>query len=274
MMQDEAKTLQPQHLSARGLVVKRGRATLLDKVDFGARGGELVGILGPSGSGKSTLLMALSGFRPPDAGAVLLRGQDLVQGFDELKREIGFVPQDDVVPRGLTVEKVLGYAAALRLPDFTDEARQGRDEGALRKLGLEERRALAVAKLSGGQRKRVSVAVELLTRPPLLFADEPTSGLDPALEEEVMRQLKALAQEGRVVVVTTHILSSLHLLDVACVLYQGHLVYFGPPSKLKAHFEVEDLADVYRKLPARPASEWRQRFGASEGRKLLLERLA
>jgi ABC-type multidrug transport system ATPase subunit len=250
-------------LKARKLLVRRGRATILHHVDFAARPGELIGILGPSGSGKSTLLMALSGFRPAREGVVTFQGHDLYQTFEARKDQIGFVPQDDVVPRGLSVEKVLRYAAELRLPDFTPEARQGRVEGVLRLLGLDERRGLRVSRLSGGQRKRVSVAVELLTRPALLFADEPTSGLDPALEADLMQQLKALTSPDRVVVVTTHILSSLRLLDAACVLHQGRVVYFGPPDKLKEWFQVSDFVEIYQALPKQPAEAWAARFANS-----------
>jgi ABC-type multidrug transport system ATPase subunit len=254
---------EPKSLKGRKLLVRYGRSTILHHVDFAVRGGELVGILGPSGSGKSTLLMALSGFRPAKEGGVTFGGRDLYQDFEALKQQIGFVPQDDVVPTNLKVEKVLKYAAELRLPHFTPEARQGRVEGVLRKLGLSEKRALRVSKLSGGQRKRVSVAVELLARPPLLFADEPTSGLDPALEGELMQQLKEMSQEGRAVVVTTHIMSSLSLLDIACVMHGGRVAYFGPPGLLKEWFGASDFVEIYQKLAAQPPEAWARRFSGS-----------
>lgn len=254
---------EPKSLKGRKLVVRYGRNTILHHVDFAVRGGELVGILGPSGSGKSTLLMALSGFRPAKEGTVTFAGHDLYQDFEAVKQQIGFVPQDDVVPANLKVESVLKYAAELRLPHFSQEARQGRVEGVLRKLGLGERRSLRVSKLSGGQRKRVSVAVELLARPSLLFADEPTSGLDPALEGELMKQLKEMSQEGRAVVVTTHIMSSLSLLDIACVMHGGHVAYFGPPDQMKEWFGAADFVEIYQKLTSQPAEKWGRRFSGS-----------
>lgn len=250
-------------LRARKLRVSFGSKTIVHNVDFHADPGQLIGILGPSGCGKSTLLRALSGFRPANEGRVSFDGQDLYENFEELKHQIGFVPQDDVVPLALKVERALGYAAELRLRHLSVEERKGRVDGVIRLLGLSERRRLRVSKLSGGQRKRVSVAMELISRPRLLFADEPTSGLDPALERALMENFKKLTDDGRVVIVTTHIMSSLDLLDVVCVLSDGRRCFFGPPKRLKEFFEVEDFVEIYSKLQARPAREWEEAFKRS-----------
>lgn len=251
-------------LKGRGLTVRRRGTTILHGVDMVAQSGELIGILGPSGSGKSTLLTTLSAFRPPTEGTLTFRGRDLVKDFEDLKRAIGFVPQDDVVPAQLKVERVLKYAAELRLPHFSEEAREGRVNGILHALELTERRKLRVSKLSGGQRKRVSIGVELICRPDVLFADEPTSGLDPALESSMMELLRRMADEGRVVLVTTHIMASLALLDRVCLLHQGRVAFFGPPAELKPWFEVDDFTEIYQRLSSKSSEEWHNRFAASD----------
>ena len=250
-------------LNAKKLCVILGGNTIVENVDFRVRKGELVGILGPSGSGKSTLLRALSGFRPARKGKVIFQGRDLYEDFDELKRSIGFVPQDDVVPRALKVERALGYTAELRLQEFSKEEKKGRVDGVIQTLGLAKSRKQRISKLSGGQRKRVSVAMELIARPKLLFADEPTSGLDPALERSLTATMRKLADGGRAVVVTTHIMSSLDILDALCVLNDGKLCYFGPVDGMKEFFEVEDFVDIYANLQKRPVSEWRRKYDRS-----------
>ncbi|MEO1270062.1 MAG: ABC transporter ATP-binding protein, partial [Myxococcota bacterium] len=148
----------------------------------------------------------------------------------------------------------------LRLPQLDREAREQRINSLIAMLGLEERRRLRVNKLSGGQRKRVSIAVELLAKPELLFADEPTSGLDPALEMDLMKLMRRMADQGRIIVVTTHIMSSLSLLDQICVLHKGHLTFFGPPEELKAYFRVSDFSEIYHLLSTQEPDVWKRRF--------------
>lgn len=247
-------------MRGRGISVRRGGTEILSGVDFLARPGEFVAVLGPSGSGKTTLLYALAGFRPADRGTVTLSGRDVSEEFEGLKARIGFVPQDDVVPVALRVERVLQYAAELRLPDLAASERQARVERVMGDLGLTERRTLRVSKLSGGQRKRVSVAVELLGDPDVLFADEPTSGLDPALERSLTELLRRRADAGQTVVVTTHIMSSLSLFDRLAVLVAGQLVFFGPPATIKAYFKVDELTEIYHRLANEAAKTWRKRF--------------
>jgi ABC-type multidrug transport system ATPase subunit len=235
-------------LTARKLTVERGGKTILSGVDFQASDGEMIGILGPSGSGKSTLLMALNGFRPATAGRVTLDGKDFYENFETFKSDIGFVPQDDIVPAALRVERTLGYAAELRLPDLEPEARLARVNMVMRILGLTESKDTRVSSLSGGQRKRVSVGVELLSKPRMLFADEPTSGLDPALERSLTENFRKLADDGHMVIVTTHIMSSLSLYDKLCVVNKGKLAFFGPPDQIKTHFKVDDFIEIYNVL--------------------------
>ncbi len=147
-------------------------------MDLSFHGGELVALLGPSGSGKSSLLRALSGFRPGE-GLVQADNVDLVEEHTRFRRRIGYVPQDDILHRALKVESALRYAAALRLPDADDSMLDGAVTAVLAQVGLSDRRKHRVRQLSGGQRKRVSVAMELLLKPDFFFLDEPTSGLDP-----------------------------------------------------------------------------------------------
>lgn len=237
-------------LRARGLIVERGGKRIVSNADFQASKGELIGILGPSGSGKTTLLLALAGFRPAKPGTVIFDGRNLYEDFDAVKHRIGYVPQDDIVPTALSVERVLQYAAELRIPQETADLKRSRVEGIMQRLGLAASRKNRVSNLSGGQRKRVSVAVELISRPEVLFADEPTSGLDPALERQLTEMFKNLTEAGNTVIVTTHILTSLDLYDRLVVINRGQVVYDGTADKMKEHFGVDDFIQVYGALEA------------------------
>jgi ABC-type cobalamin/Fe3+-siderophores transport system ATPase subunit len=184
--------------AAHGLsVTVGGGKRLLDDVSFSLPGRCLLAIVGPSGAGKSTLLRALTGTRPADRGRVRYDGRDLYAGYDELRHRIGLVPQDDVLHPQLTVRRALRFAARLRFPaDVPAADRDRRVEEVITELGLTGQADQRIDTLSGGQRKRTSVALELLTKPSLLFLDEPTSGLDPGLDRSVMRTLRGLADGG------------------------------------------------------------------------------
>jgi ABC-type multidrug transport system ATPase subunit len=237
-------------LVADGVTVTLDGARIVDGVDFVLSSGTLLAIVGPTGAGKSSLVKALTGVRPPDAGAVLVGGADLYQAFDELRLTLGYVPQDDILHPQLNARAALRFGAELRFPPETStNERERRVEEVLAELGLLDRADLVIAKLSGGQRKRTSVALELLTKPSLLFLDEPTSGLDPGYEQAVMLLLRELADEGRTVVVVTHALANLALCDQVLVLAPGgRAVYDGPPAGLLDHFGAADHAAVFRAL--------------------------
>ncbi len=216
--------------------IHRGKH-LLNGIDLAIEPGEFVGVLGPSGAGKSTLLNALNGFVPANSGDVLLNGLPLYSTYDMFRNAIGYVPQDDIIHKELTVERSLFYTAQLRLPrDTTAEQLSQHVTSVIETLGLTHVRTNYVTQLSGGQRKRVSIGCELMTRPSLVFLDEPTSGLDPSTEEKLMNHFRLMAEQGQTVVLTTHILYNLGLLDLVVLLARGRLVYFGPVSEVCPFF--------------------------------------
>lgn len=248
---------------------------LVDDVSFALSGSTFLGVVGPSGSGKSTLLRALSGGDPAERGTVWFDGRDVYREFASLRTRIGMVPQDDIVDPDLTVGQALGYAAELRFPpDVGRHERRARVVEVMDELGLTERRDMHIRALSGGQRKRVSVATELLTRPALLFLDEPTSGLDPGLERSLMQVLRRLADTGRTVVCVTHSVDSLHLCDQVLFLAPGgRSAYFGPSAGATGYFDLPDLQTVFQEL-ATP-TDWKARFAASpQFAERIAERLA
>ncbi len=248
-------------LVAENLSVEYAGTRVLTDVSFSVEPSTLLAIIGPSGAGKSTLLRALTGIRAADHGRVLVDGVDLYPAYDEMRHRIGLVPQDDVLHEQLEVGQALTYAAGLRLPDtVSPQERDRRVDSVLEQLDLTEHRTAPIARLSGGQRKRASVAMELLTEPFLLYLDEPTAGLDPLLDREVMRGLRNLADLGRTVVVVTHSTLYLHLCHRIVVLARGgRVAYDGPPDGLLAHFAAADYADVFTEL-SENAGAWADRF--------------
>ncbi|MFE0458847.1 FHA domain-containing protein [Kitasatospora sp. NPDC058965] len=253
-------------LDVEGLVVTvaDGRR-LLDSISFPVGQKSLLAVAGPSGSGKSTLLGALTGLRPADQGTVRYDGRDLYRDYAELRRRIGLVPQDDILHTQLTVRRALGYAAELRFPDDTAAAeREARVTEVIGELGLERRADLVISSLSGGQRKRVSVALELLTKPSLLFLDEPTSGLDPGMDRSVMQMLRALADDGRTVVVVTHSVLSLDLCDRLLLLAPGgRTAYYGPPDESLGYFGFEHWPEAFEAFESQQERDWSGQFRSS-----------
>ena len=255
-------------LSAHGLrVVLPGGKTLLDGVDLALPTSSLMAVIGPSGAGKSTLLGALTGSRRASAGTVTFDGRDLYENYDELRRRVGLVPQDDVVHPQLTVRQALEYASRLRFPaDLEPAARRARIDEVVAELELTEHADTRIDRLSGGQRKRTSVALELLTEPSLLFLDEPTSGLDPGLDKSVMTTLRTLADGGRTVIVVTHSVANLGMCDRVLLLAPGGKVaYFGPPEAVLPYFACTDYSDVFTLVAAHP-DEVAKRFARHAAR--------
>ncbi len=219
---------------------------LLDETTLSIEPCEFVAIVGASGAGKSTLMMALCGFERATGGTIMINGDDLYSGYDAYRSIVGYVPQDDILHRSLSVTRALHHAARLRLPkDTAEDEIAARIASVLDQVDMTEHADKRVDQLSGGQRKRVSIACELLADPLLLFLDEPTSGLDPGLERKLMFTLRKLADAGRTVVLITHATANITMCDHIVYLVEGKMVYFGPPVQALDFFGVDDFADIY-----------------------------
>ncbi len=249
------KPVAEQGLAVHGVgFTVEGNKQLLVDVNMQANRGTLTALIGPSGAGKSTLSRLIAGTTRPSGGVVTFEGRNLHAEYEALRSRIGMVPQDDVLHRQLTVRQALGYAAELRLPPDNSKAdRQQVIDGVLRELSLTEHADTRVDRLSGGQRKRASVALELLTGPSLLILDEPTSGLDPALDRQVMVMLRELADAGRVVIVVTHSVAHLDMCDQVLLLAPGgKTAYCGNPAGVGGTLGTSDWAEIFADVAANP----------------------
>jgi len=237
---------------------------LLDDISLVIEPGEFVVIFGTSGSGKSTLLDALNGRRPATSGKVLYNDMDLYASFDAVRASIGYVPQQDIVHRRITIQRALEYTAKLRLPpDTSKEEMQTYISSVLKKVELSEKAILPIdtpAPLSGGQLKRVSLAVELVANPTILFLDEVTSGLDAGTDKRMMRLFGDLAADQKTVICVTHSLENIDFCHQVILLHKGKLVYFGPPKEAATYFDVPKLSDVYELLEYSDAKFWAEKF--------------
>lgn len=222
---------------------------ILDDVTLSIYPREFVALVGGSGAGKSTLMKAMSGFTPANSGRVLVNGDELYANFGAYRSILGYVPQDDIIHGQLTVYSALNYAAQLRLPDAPPAEIEARIQRVIQEVELVGHEEKQVQSLSGGQRKRVSIAVELLAEPGLFFLDEPTSGLDPGLEKKMMDTMRHLADNGRTIVLVTHATANIKLCtQVAFMAEGGKLAYFGPPNDALAFFQAADFSDIYTTL--------------------------
>lgn len=253
-------------LNARGLEVRAGGNTLLHGLDLRLYPGELCALIGPSGAGKSTLIRVLLGLRRPAAGSVTLADQPV-----GALGPVGYVPQEDALHGSLTVRQTLTFAAQLRL-HAEPSLQERRIQEVVAQVGLHERLDVRVARLSGGQKKRVSVALELLQEPGLLILDEPTSGLDPGLEARLMELFAQVAAGGRVVMVATHAMQSLDRCHALAVLVAGRIAWFGPPAASLEWFRATSYADIFRQLPLRTPEAWDRAFRSSPARQNFVNR--
>lgn len=230
-------------------------------VNFSVNAGEFVAIVGGSGAGKSTLLNCLCGSSQISAGNVTIGGEDLASNYNSLKNLIGYVPQQDIVYDNLTLERMLYYTAKLRAPqDSGPEEIQASIDQALALVKLSDKKDVMIKSLSGGQKKRASIAVELLSDPKLFFLDEPTSGLDPGTERNLMLTLREMAQKGKTVVLVTHTPLNLNLCDKIVVMGTGgRLCYFGSPKEAPNFFGVDNLVDIYDLINTN-AAKWADAF--------------
>ncbi len=260
---------------------KKGEAlTILNEVYLVLEPGQLVAFIGGSGAGKSTLMKALLGIVPISLGNVYLNGDNLRKNWPIYRSQVGYVPQDDIIHSDLTVEEVLGFACQLRLPPDTNSSEV--ITNTLEQIKLSHVRNTLVSRLSGGQRKRVSIGVELLADPKLFFLDEPTSGLDPGLDKEMMLLLREQADRGRTIALVTHATDNISICDrIAFMGLGGNLCYYGPPEetlpffqKHQGNFEDEkfsDFADIYIELNkgknkaaiAERVSYWSEKYASS-----------
>ena len=230
---------------------------ILREISLSIGRGELVAIIGGSGTGKTTLLDTMCGLRPPAAGEVRRNGaQD----------RHGYVPQDDIIHLSLPLRRTLRYTAGLRLPAATTaEQTEQTVTDVLKTLQLQDRADVPVGSLSGGQRKRASIAAELLTKPAVFFLDEPTSGLDPARGAELMRTLRQLADQGTTVVLTTHNPLDAQRCDKVAVLADhGYLAFFGSPDQAREYFGTSSVSEIYERLAEQDTAEaWGRKFAES-----------
>ena len=246
-------------IRAGNVFMRSGTLTILDDINLAIPASRFVGIIGPSGAGKSSLLTTLSGLRAPERGAVFVDGEDIYSGNDA--RSFGFVPQEDIVHPELTVSEALRFSARLRLPAHTPPLEIHKLVlQTLDQLGLRPHAAKSISNLSGGQRKRVSVGVELLARPSILFLDEPSSGLDPATEFQLMELLRDLADTGCTIVCTTHVMENAYLMDQLVVLTGGCLAFQGSAQSAREYFKVAKLTALYDSLSEQPPKHWQAAF--------------
>ena len=247
-------TLQAAHLSMtyRTGLLRRRTLTTLQDVSLTIDPNEFVAIIGGSGSGKSTLLRALNGANPATSGQALINGEDLYANYDRYQPMIGYVPQTDIVQNKLTVYQSLRFDQRIHSPYEPAVAREQRIMQVLKSLELLEVRDRLVGNLSGGQKKRVSTAIEIIDEPYLLFMDEPSSGLDPGLDRTMMEMLRRIANRGNIVVVVTHTTLNIDMCDKLAVMVRGQLVYFGPPQEALRFFNVQDYSEIYNRVQQTP----------------------
>ncbi|WP_009961142.1 ATP-binding cassette domain-containing protein [Verrucomicrobium spinosum] len=231
---------------------------LLDDVTFSVPTGHLLAIVGPSGCGKTTLLKTIAGLKEEDNGEIRWQGRNLAEDGDLHPSELGYVPQFSIAHDLLTVEECVASAVALRTRQADHESAWAVVEQVMKQTGLTALGDRQVKVLSGGQKRRLGLALELVTNPNLLLCDEVTSGLDPKSEREITQLLHDLARQNdkRIVINVTHSLTNLSLFDTVLVLHEGRVVYHGPPRALNHYFSVEQAEDIYPKLARRSAERW------------------
>ena len=239
-----------------------------NNITLNIKPGELVSIIGGSGAGKSTILNCMCGYLRPTEGDVYINGINLYNNFDLLKKLIGYVPQSDIVYDNLTLHDMLLYTARLRLPnDTTDQERETAIDRAISLVDLDEKKNELIKALSGGQKKRASIAVELLSDPNLMFLDEPASGLDPGTERNLMLSLREMANNGKTVILVTHSTLQLQLCDKIVFMGKGgNLCYFGSYDEALEFFGVSDIVDIYSMITESPIL-WRNRYDQIATRK-------
>lgn len=220
---------------------------LVDNISLKIKAGEFVAIVGGSGTGKSTFVDCINGVRPCTSGKVLYDGNDYYDNINSYRGVIGIVPQRDIMHDDLRVDDTLFYTAKLRMRrNLSKDELLKRVDKVISDVQLQGKEHLHVSKLSGGQKKRISIAMELLADPKVIFLDEPTSGLSPDLDYEMMSLLKDLAAKGRTIVVITHAMDNIDLCDRVVFLGRGgRLCYFGKPEDIFSFFKAKSYSKVF-----------------------------
>lgn len=257
----------------RTVKTKNGLKKILNNVNLQIEPGDFVAIIGGSGSGKTTIMNAMSGYEMATSGTVYVNSVNLYKHYKVLKNILGYVPQQDIIYENLTLDKMLEYSARLRMADDVSSSEiKERINEVLEMVELTEHRSKKIRSLSGGQKKRASIAVELLGDPGLFFLDEPTSGLDPGTEESLMKSLRRLSkQNGKTVIMVTHTTQNLHLCDKIILMgTNGHICFYGTVPECLATFNVENLTEVYNKVTketdvARWSGEYYRKYGIHLG---------
>jgi ABC transport system ATP-binding/permease protein len=247
--------LKHMNLSLRHIDVQISDFQILSRITAHLFSGEMCALLGPSGAGKSTLFKVILGLMEPDAGTVQIGGHPPKE-----MGTVGYVPQDDALHRSLSVADEMRYAAQLRLPQMRQSDRDEKVHSILESVGLLERQDVRISRLSGGQRKRVSVALELLAQPKVIILDEPTSGLDPGLEAHMMKLFRTIASQGRIVLVSSHAMESLELCDSILMMVSGHVAFYGRPADALKFFRTDEYADIFRQLPKQSGAGWARTY--------------
>ena len=231
---------------------------LLNDVNFCIPRGHFTAIVGPSGCGKTTLLKAIAGIKETTSGTFFWEGRDLAEDGDFEPYEIGYVPQFSIAFEELTVDENVESSARLRV-DASEEELDEIIDSVLEETGLSEIADRPVKLLSGGQKRRLALAMELVSRPHILLCDEVTSGLDPRSEREIVELLHQLSlKDGRIVISVTHSLAQMELYDSVIVMVRGNLAYHGQPDLMVHYFGEKDFEEVYPKLSLREPDAWRQ----------------
>jgi ABC-type multidrug transport system ATPase subunit/pSer/pThr/pTyr-binding forkhead associated (FHA) protein len=257
---------------AKNLTFRVEGKNIVDNISLVLNPQEFVGLIGPSGAGKTSLMLMMNGLVKPTEGDVYINDQSLFANLNSFKGQIGYVPQDDIIHRELTVRESLQYAALLRLKNYSRTEINNQVDKVIKSLDLVEAENTLIGSpekkgISGGQRKRVNLGQELLTEPSILFLDEPTSGLDPKTDMEVMKLLKGIADKGKIVVLTTHNITTenFNLLTHLVVLTKGgKLAYFGPAKDATAYFNVREPYEIFDEMNKRDPDFWKKKFISSQ----------
>ena len=241
--------------------IKGKKKNISEDINMHIAPGEFVAFIGASGVGKSTLMNMMCGINKPTKGKIFINGTDLFKNYEAIKNVIGYVPQDDIVHTNLTLQDMLNFSADLRMPDnATSVEKARRIKEVLDIVDLTGKEHVMIKNLSGGQRKRAGIAVELLADPKLFFLDEPTSGLDPKNERDMMKTLRKMADSGRTVILVTHNTLNVHLCDKLVFFGEGGKICFdGTHDEMVNFFGTDDYVEIYSEVDTDP-NRWHKKY--------------